>query len=104
MFHYACIAEESNEVVLLVFNKRSTDVRVEKLPMLSEPVNSIYIESQTSSLMVVLKESMQMQQYNLRTHNLSLRKRPFVDVLKMFRVDETVESMFLNQKSFFMEM
>jgi hypothetical protein len=64
-FLYACIAADTNEVVLLTFSKQA--IKAEKLPMLSEPVDSLYLDERTLSLMIVLKESLAMQQFNTRT-------------------------------------
>jgi hypothetical protein len=46
-FYYACITEDSNEMVLLTFTKRGNHFKSEKLPLFSEPVDAVYLDGPT---------------------------------------------------------
>jgi len=42
---------------MINFNKRDGEIYQEKLPLLSEPVKSVYLDAATLSLMIVLRDS-----------------------------------------------
>jgi hypothetical protein len=47
LYCYACVTQDSHEVVLLNFSKRTGQVKPEKLPLLSEPVGSVFLDAAT---------------------------------------------------------
>ena len=56
-FYYVCVTEESNEMVVLTFSKRGNHFKSEKLPLFSEPVSGVYLDSPTQNLLVILRNT-----------------------------------------------
>lgn len=67
-------------------------IQLIQLPLMNEPTIGVYLDHGSSSLFI-LDESLNWHQFCLRSHNLSFRKRSYLDALNMLEVATLVDSL-----------
>lgn len=69
--------------------------------MLSEPVLGVFLEQQAQSLLILSKETLNLQSFCLRSKTLSPTKRGYQEALALLEVEQTVEHLLSTNDHYF---